>query len=200
MTAHIDVEGIIGVGKTTFVRELTTRFDIKPVYEPIKDNPFLDKFYADPRRYAFIIQMWLLAKRNAANKAAYWLSRAGDNVVVDRGRLGDRCFARVNAAIGNMTADELAVYEEHFQALGARDPNVIVFLDVDEDQAMLRIAKRGRQCEKKIDTDYLHLLRTEHHLMVEDARGRGVQVLVSPAVDDVAMICGLEKLDQNDVG
>ena len=196
MAKRIYVEGIIGVGKTTFVTDLSTRFDIHPVYEPVKDNPFLDKFYADPRRYAFTIQMWLLAKRNAADKAAYWLSKAGNNVVVDRGRLGDRCFARVNAAIGNMSADELRVYEEHFEALDSRDPDIIVFLDLDEDQAMLRIAERGRDCEKGISHDYLHLLRGEHHMMAEEAGGRGVKVMMSPAVNDVAVLCGLEKLGQ----
>lgn len=192
----INIEGIPGSGKTTMVKDVVKKYDIQAVYEPVKNNPFLDKYYDDPKRYAFVIQMWLLAKRNAANKAAFWLSKAGVDVAVDRGRLGDRCFARVNTAMNNMTEDELNVYEEHFQALGARDPDVIAFLDLDENEALGRIADRGRACETAIDAGYLRLLRWEHLNMVNDARDRGVRVLISPTVEALADTCGLKKLAQ----
>lgn len=190
----INIEGIPGSGKTTMTTNLAKTWKIQPVYEPVADNPFLDKFYDDPRRHAFTMQMWLLSRRHAANSAAFWLSKAGVNVVVDRGRLGDRCFARVNAAIGNMTADELDVYEQLFGAMDARDPDVIVFLDLSEDEAVKRIDARGRECEKAIDVDYLTHLRNQHLLMVEDARARGVNVLVNPDLDLVADVCGLKKV------
>jgi deoxyadenosine/deoxycytidine kinase len=56
---------------------------------------------------------------------------------------------------------------------------------------MRRIASRGRDCEKGIDPDYLHMLRIEHHHMVERARGRGVEILVNPTTADIAAACGL---------
>ena len=192
---RIDVEGTLGTGKTTFVREITNKYDIKPIYEPVKSNPFLDKFYDDPRRYAFTMQMWLLAKRHAANSAAFRLSKAGADVIVDRGRLGDRCFAHVNAELGNMTRDELGVYETFFGTMDARDPDMIVVLDVDEDEVLRRIAERGRECERQVDRGYLSMLRRQHQQMANDARGRGVKVIWSPTVDQLADICGLKKLD-----
>lgn len=196
MAKRIDVEGIIGAGKTTFVEEVTTRYDIQPVYEPVKDNPFLDKYYLDPKRHGFNIQMWLLAKRSSANKAAYHLSRSGVDVIVDRGRRGDRCFATVNNALGNIGDDEMRVYEEVYEALDSRDPDIIVFLDITEHEAMSRIVKRGRDCEREITLDYLRHLRSAHIDMAKEAEARGIRVIVSPTVDDLAAICGLKKLGQ----
>ena len=191
MAKVINVEGIPGSGKTTLVTRLTTEYDIEPVYEPVKDNPFLDKFYADERRYAFTMQMWLMARRHAANSAAFWLSRAGVNVAVDRGRLGDRCFAVVNHGCHNITDDEMNVYDTFYEAMASHDPDVLVFLDIDIDEVLKRIRNRGRECEQGIDPDYLHALRAEHRIMVERAHDRGVKILVNPTLADIAAACGL---------
>lgn len=190
----INVEGIPGSGKTTLVRQLSSAHDVHTIYEPVKENPFLDRFYADPRRHAFTMQMWLLAKRNAANTAAFWLSRAGADVIVDRGRLGDKCFALVNHRLGNMTDDEMLIYDAFFETMDTHDPDTIIFLDIDEGLAMERIAGRGRECEKSIDIGYLRLLRSEHQRMVEGARARGVGIMIMPTIDEV--VGRLQKVGQ----
>lgn len=191
MAKVVDVEGIIGAGKTTLVKRLTTEHDIEPVYEPVKDNPFLDKFYADPKRYALIIQMWLMARRHSANRAAFWLSRAGKNVAIDRGRLGDRCFAVVNHEVGNITDDEMQVYDEFYKNQHTHDPDIIVYLDITVDEALRRINHRNRECERKIYPDYLDMLRNQHDHMIDAAHSRGVEILVNPTIADVAAACGL---------
>jgi deoxyadenosine/deoxycytidine kinase len=194
MTKFVDVEGVIGAGKTTLVKRLTTEYDIEAVYEPVKDNPFLEKYYEDPERYGFTIQMWLMAKRNHANNAGWHLSRAGVNVAIDRGRLGDRVFAVVNNRMHNITDDEMRVYDAFFEDMNTHDPDVIVFLDIDEEEAMRRIASRGRDCEKGIDPDYLHMLRIEHQAMVDEAGDRGVNILRNPTIAEIAAACGLDRV------
>jgi len=183
----VNVEGLPGSGKTTLVTSLTELYDIWPVYEPVSDNPFLTKFYEDPGAHAFKMQAWLLNKRNAANKAAYWLSRTGCDTIVDRGRQGDRCFALVNWRMGNIDDDEMSVYEEQYESLGPRDPDVIVFLDIGEFEALTRIAKRGRECERDIDVGYLAALRREHERMVEEAAGRGVRIMTECNPDPLTL-------------
>ena len=191
MAKFVDVEGVIGAGKTTLVKRLTTEYDIDPVYEPVKDNPFLDKYYKNPERYGFTMQMWLMAKRNHANNAGWHLARAGVNVAIDRGRLGDRCFAVVNHECDNITDDEMAVYDAFYEAMDSHDPDIIVFLDITVAEALVRINQRGRACEQGIDPDYLHMLRVAHHDMVERARGRGIEILINPTIADIAAACGL---------
>ena len=197
MSIVINIEGIIASGKTTLLKNIVSHYDIQPIYEPVKDNPFLDKFYRDPKRYAFTMQMWLLAKRHAANSAAFWLSKAGVNVIVDRGRLGDRCFARVNHRLGNIDDDEMAVYDEFFEAMDARDPDVMVLLDVDAEESLKRINGRGRECEIGITAEYLNMLLNEHEDMCRAAKTRGVTVLYNPSVADISSICSLKKLASN---
>jgi NADH dehydrogenase (ubiquinone) 1 alpha subcomplex subunit 10 len=173
----INVEGIIGAGKTTLVESLEREYMIDALYEPVDDNPFLAKFYDDPKGVAFKIQMWLLSRRHDANKAAFWLARTGKDVIVDRGRLGDRCFACANNVRGNIDDDEMAVYDDFFTSMDARDPDVIVYLDITVSQALKRIGWRGRDCEKDIDPDYLDELRNQHDRMTMEAGKRGVEII-----------------------
>lgn len=178
MAKVINVEGIIGAGKTTLVETLNRDYEVEVVPEPVDDNPLLDKFYEDPESYAFTIQMWLLSKRHAANRAAFWLARAGRDILVDRGRRGDRCFAQVNHKLARISDDEMMVYDEFFTAMNAREPDVIVMLDITAEEAMARIEARGRACESGIDIGYLRKLRIAHMAMVEEARKRGTRVMV----------------------
>lgn len=177
MAKVINVEGIIGAGKTTLVDTLSRDYEVETVPEPVDDNPFLAKFYDDEKAYGYLIQMWLLSARHDANRAAFWLARGGRNILVDRGRLGDRCFARVNNALGNITDDQMMVYDKFFTSMNSRDPDAIVFIDIGVTEAGRRIEARGRECEKGIDPHYLHLLRLEHDHMVNDASQRGVEVI-----------------------
>jgi deoxyadenosine/deoxycytidine kinase len=59
----IAVSGNIGVGKTSLVRYLEQRYGVKPVYEPFGDNPYLDDFYDDMKRWAFHSQVWFLGRK-----------------------------------------------------------------------------------------------------------------------------------------
>mgnify|MGYP002814695064 CR=1 FL=1 len=56
----IAVAGNMGVGKTSMVDFLCSRYGVEPVYEPFMDNPYLDDFYKDMGRYAFHSQLYFL--------------------------------------------------------------------------------------------------------------------------------------------
>ena len=60
---YIAIEGVIGVGKTSLARKLAERINAKLILENFEDNPFLEKFYLDPPRYAFHTQMYFLMSR-----------------------------------------------------------------------------------------------------------------------------------------
>ena len=57
------VEGNIGIGKTTLCRELSERLKYKPFFEPATENPYLEKFYSNPKKYALQLQLWIFNQR-----------------------------------------------------------------------------------------------------------------------------------------
>lgn len=57
------VEGNIGIGKTTLCRELADRLKYKAFFEPAAENPYLEKFYSNPKKYALPLQLWIFNQR-----------------------------------------------------------------------------------------------------------------------------------------
>ena len=66
---YIAVEGPIGVGKTSLARRLAEEFECQLVQELADDNPFLSKFYDDPKRWAFQTQLHFLLSRQRQQRA-----------------------------------------------------------------------------------------------------------------------------------
>ena len=60
---YIAVEGPIGVGKTSLTRRLAETFNYDLLLEKAEDNPFLERFYQDPRRHALSTQLFFLFQR-----------------------------------------------------------------------------------------------------------------------------------------
>ena len=61
--SYVVIEGNIGAGKTSLVELLSKRYGGRSVLEGFADNPFLPKFYEDPKRYAFAVEMSFLSDR-----------------------------------------------------------------------------------------------------------------------------------------
>ena len=82
----IVISGLIGVGKSTFAQQLSQLLDYRPIYEPVEDNPYLAKFYEDPKTWAYPMQEYLKHRRFAAYQFAFWGLRCGEfpGVVMDR--------------------------------------------------------------------------------------------------------------------
>lgn len=57
------IEGNIGVGKSTLGRKMAKELGYKLFMEPTVENPYLEKFYADPHKYALKLQLWILKQR-----------------------------------------------------------------------------------------------------------------------------------------
>jgi deoxyadenosine/deoxycytidine kinase len=158
----ISVEGNIGSGKTTLAKKLAKQLGYRLFLEPVESNPYLEKFYADPKKWAFKMQMHLLLSRSKAHKLAQ-LEALTDydgigGIVMDRSVWGDRVFAKTNYLIGNI--DELAwreTYEQYFQMFTAefRMPATVIYLDVSPEVCLERMQKRDRTVEKDVALDYL---------------------------------------------
>lgn len=156
------IEGQIGVGKTTIGDIIQDRFGIQ-LYQELS-NPdtlaLLDKFYADKRRWAFTLQIHFLNERFRMIKQIF---RDGGGVL-DRSIFGDRIFAEMLAADGDMSEEEFRTYTtlldnmlEHVQR-----PQLLIYLDASVDTAMERIKKRNRGLESGIPRKYLEGLNARY--------------------------------------
>lgn len=151
----IIIEGQIGVGKTTIGEILEQRFGI-PLYREL-GNPhtlsLLDKFYADKRRWAFTLQIHFLNERFRMIKQIF----AAGGGILDRSIFGDRIFAEMLHADGDMSAEEFATYTTLLDSMleHAQEPQLLIYLDCSVDTALDRIKQRNRGLESGIPREYL---------------------------------------------
>jgi deoxyadenosine/deoxycytidine kinase len=176
----IYVEGIIGAGKSTYAREVGERLNYRVFKEPV-DKTHLDRFYADPKKYAFNYQVFILHKRigiqNLAAAESLYSDR-WDGAIVDRSLFGDAAFAELHAEEGNIEPLDLEAYQQakHNMQLMIWPPTTLVFLDVQPGTAMDRIKVRmaeeagGRDFELGIDVEYLEKLRKAYKKLIKSAK------------------------------
>ena len=183
----IIIEGIIGTGKTTFAKILSDELKCEWLQEPDEKNgnPYLSKFYEDPKRWAFTMQLHLLNTRYRMHKFAQWNTlQSNKNVIIDRSYFGDTAFARLQLKNGTMTQDEFDSYSMcyHNMTSNVLLPQFCVHLIAKPNVCANRIQKRmeiqtGRKCENAIDLQYLIDLEKEEDNMINVLEKQGVTVL-----------------------
>ena len=153
------IEGVVGVGKTTLMNHMVDEGYIA-FPEPVLNNPILDKFYQERQRYAFPLQIYFLTKRFEHLKAAAMIP----NAVMDRSIYGDGLFAAMHAEYKTMEAEEYNIYEELFDVMihEAKKPDLLVYLQVSVDVAIMRIKKRGRDFEQNVERAYWERLNDKY--------------------------------------
>ncbi len=60
---YIVVEGPIGIGKTSLAQRLADEFGSSLLLEQVEENPFLERFYQNPREAALSTQLYFLLRR-----------------------------------------------------------------------------------------------------------------------------------------
>lgn len=156
----IAIEGVIGAGKTTLARLLANRVAGRAVGEEFDANPFLDRFYADRKRWAFQTQMAFLASRFKQLGALARKDLFHEVTVSDYTFDKDRIFARLNLA-----GDELSLYDTLFDMMKAAVPvpDLIVYLQCSTERLMRNIRQRARSYEVNMDRDYIDSLNQAYN-------------------------------------
>ncbi|MCF8363321.1 MAG: deoxynucleoside kinase [Prolixibacteraceae bacterium] len=147
------IEGNIGAGKTTLAKMISEDFDARFVGESFADNPFLDKFYSDPKSYAFTLEMSFMAERySQLNNELQNLDLFSSLAVADYYFMKSLIFAGVT-----LSDDEYKLYRKFFNIIYSRlpRPDLYVYLHKDPDKLIKNIEKRGREYEKNIEEAYL---------------------------------------------
>ncbi|HID83267.1 MAG TPA: deoxynucleoside kinase [Chromatiales bacterium] len=152
---YIVIEGPIGVGKTTLATRIAEDFNAELLLELAEENPFLEKFYTNPRQAALPTQLHFLMQRVRQIQAI----RQGE--LFNPVRVADYLLEK-DYLFAENTLDplELELYEQVFSqlVLNAPVPDLVVYLQAPTDVLVKRIRKRGRGFEKTISTTYLQQL------------------------------------------
>ena len=149
---YIVVEGPVGVGKTSLARRLAQTLGATEVMEEAQENPFLPRFYEDPRSAALPTQLFFLFQRarqlQAMRQSDIFRPRRVSDFLFEK----DRLFASLN-----LDDDELALYEQVYDklALELPAPDLVVYLQAPVEVLMHRVARRGVSYEQNIDAAYL---------------------------------------------
>ena len=161
MGYRVNIAGVVGVGKSSLTNLIWDKWKFVPFREPVFDNPLLDKFYYDKKRYAFPLQVFFLNKRFEMCKK----SLEYDSSVMDRSIIEDTIFAKMLRDSGDMDPYEYQIYRELFNNMMEHvvQPDLMVYLKVQPEEAVRRIRKRGREYEVKNDTDYWYTLSQNYN-------------------------------------
>ena len=152
---YIAIEGVIGAGKTSLAKRIGERLSAKYVFEQFENNPFLEKFYIDRKRFAFQTQMFFLINRFKQQQELHQEDLFSEHLVCDYIFEKDRIFAYMN-----LSKDELNLYESIYPLLARalRKPDLVIFLQSSTDRLVYNIKKRNRKIERALTRNYLEEL------------------------------------------
>ncbi|HWR76339.1 MAG TPA: deoxynucleoside kinase [Thiobacillus sp.] len=156
---YVVVEGPIGAGKTSLTHKLAERLNADTLLENASDNPFLPRFYQEPRRYALPTQLHFLFERSRQLRelAQGDLFRAAivSDFLIDK----DMLFARLN-----LDDDEFELYQKVYADLApqAPTPDLVVYLQAPVDALQERVKRRGVDFERGMDAGYLQRLANSY--------------------------------------
>ena len=156
---YIAIEGPIGVGKTSLSKRLADSFNYELLLERSEENPFLDRFYKEPKQYALSTQLFFLLQRaqqleDLRQEDMFQPLRIAD-FLIDK----DQLFAKEN-----LDPDEYTLYLDVFKHLtvDAPTPNLVIYLQAPTDVLLNRIQKRGIPSEQLIEYNYLENLNNTY--------------------------------------
>lgn len=171
---YIAIEGLIGAGKTTLARRLAAMYHGRLVLEEFDDNPFLPRFYQEPERYAFSVELSFLAQRYHQLKRVTEQDLFSNCTIADYSIGKSLVFAHVT-----LPPDECALFMDLYGIMYADlpQPDLIVYLHLGIERVCERIRSRGRSYEQQIGVDYLMQLQERYLDHLQKRAGQRVLVV-----------------------
>jgi len=149
----VTIEGNIGAGKTTLAHLLSKHYNARLILEEFDENPFLPKFYENPKQYAFPLELFFMAERFKQLKELLQTKDMFQSLTISD-YLFTKCllFAKVT-----LPDDEFRLYQRLFEIIHQQlvQPDLLIYLHAPVKKLQANIKKRNRSYEQKIPDEYL---------------------------------------------
>jgi deoxyadenosine/deoxycytidine kinase len=187
----IVIEGPIGVGKTSLARKLAVSLGAETVLEQAAENPFLERFYRNPRVGALPAQLYFLFQRAQQLAALKQHDLFAPVRVADYLLAKDRLFARIT-----LDEDEFRLYEQVHEklAIEAPKPDLVVYLQAPANVLLDRIARRGIAYENLIEAAYLERLNDAYARYFHEYESGPLLIVNAASIDPVNNEADYEEL------
>jgi deoxyadenosine/deoxycytidine kinase len=188
---YVVFEGAIGVGKTSLARRLAATLNAQLVLEQADENPFLERFYRNPRVGALPAQLYFLFQRAQQQASLAQQDLFGSVRVADYLLAKDDLFARMT-----LDDEEYALYRQVHERLSieAPRPDLVVYLQAPVDVLLDRIARRGIAQESLIDRAYLTRLNEAYARFFHAYAESPLLIVNAASIDPVGNEADYEEL------
>ena len=180
---HIAVVGNIGAGKTTLTEMLAKNYKWDPLYETVDNNPYLEDFYNDMKRWSFNLQVYFL---NSRFQQIIEIQKVNKNIIQDRTIYEDAyIFAENLHEMGLMPSRDYENYKSIFENITAfiRPPDLVIYLKASVPTLVENIQRRGREYEAGIRLDYLQKLNNKYEKWIAHYNKGKVLILDKDKLD-----------------
>lgn len=190
--SYIVIEGNIGAGKTSLANMLANEFNGSIILEQFEENDFLPKFYKDPEKFAFPLELSFLASRyqqlmiQLQTPDMFTNHKIADYFI-------DKCqiFAKKTLA-----QDEFKLFRKLFQIIAAQlpQPDIIVYLHKTTAHLKQNITHRGRSYEQDISENYLSEIQDSYMDYILNSNFKKVLIIDTGNLDFVNNIADYETI------
>ena len=190
---HLAIEGNIGSGKTTLASMLSMDYDARLILEEFSENPFLPKFYQEPDKNAFPLELFFMAERYHQLKELKLQDLFQPNIVSDYFFVKSKLFAQ-----NNLKQDELQLFNRLFDIMlsSLSKPDILLYLYADVDRLQINIKKRGREFEQNISDEYLQNIQEKYLDFLKKQNDFPVLMLDVTDVDFVSDVSIYKKINE----
>lgn len=180
---HIAIVGNIGAGKTTLTEMLAKNYGWEPLYEAVDNNPYLEDFYNEMKRWSFNLQIYFL---NSRYRQIVDIQKNGRDIIQDRTIYEDAyIFAENLHDMGLMTTRDYENYQSMFDNITEfiKPPDLLVYLKASVPTLVNNIQRRGREYEIGIRIDYLSKLNEKYDKWINGYKLGKLLVLDKDSLD-----------------
>ena len=180
---HVAIAGNIGSGKTTLTSLLSKHFGWKPHFEEVDNNPYLESFYEDMKRWSFNLQIYFL---NSRFRQVMDIRKSGDDIIQDRTIYEDAYIFAANLYdMGLMETRDYQNYQQLFELMSSflQAPDLLIYLRASVPTLVRQIQKRNREYEQSIRLDYLKALNKRYENWISNYNKGKLLVIESDNID-----------------
>ena len=192
--SFINIEGNIGSGKSSLSKKIAADFGANLILEEFEDNPFLPKFYEDPEKNAFPLELSFMAER-----FQQLIGKESNLNLFSKIKISDYSFFKSKLfAQNNLKEDEYNLFNKLYNIMfsSIKHPELLIYLHSNIERLQKNIQQRGRKYEQNIDNEYLKNIEKKYFDYLKKQDNFPVLIIDVSNIDFVKEKSTTKKLSQ----